>query len=194
MRVTAICNLKGGVGKSTTAINLKTLAEGDSYIVLGGYSASGKTAYALRLLWKWSASKKVVLFSLEADPNVLIERMISNITGIPATNIKYGELNDRQREQLAACSAKLTKRSFRLVSAVGATAAQIQQAAIAEQANVVIIDDFQFLYAQRNSPYNQVIQMSMDMDTIAQHTGAIVVALTQIPGVPKNKGEEERRL
>lgn len=193
MRVTAICNLKGVVGKSITAINLKTLAEGDSYIVLGGYSASGKTAYALRLLWKWSASKKVVLFSLEAAPNVLIERMISNITGIPATNIKYGELNDRQREQLAACSAKLTKRSFRLVSAIGGTAEQIQRAAITERADIVVIDEAQLLCAQQNSLHNQITRISIDLDAMAQRTGAIVIALVSMPK-SKNKDEEGRRL
>lgn len=167
-------------------LNRELFAKGGSYIVLGGYPSSGKTAFALQCLWQWAASQKVVFFSLETDPETLYDRMISGIAGIPMVNIKRGKLNDGQWAQIASCSTELTQRSFLLVPAAGYTVAQIQAAATMEQADIVIIDYIQLIRARGNSRYDQVTQISMDLHTMAQRTGKIVVALAQLARGEKN--------
>lgn len=151
-----------------------------NYVIIGGYPSSGKTAFALQCLWQWSKSKKVLFFSLETDPDTIFDRLMAGAMELSMADIKRGKLTEQQWSRIIGDSDAICNRRFGIIPAAGYTVAQIQAVATMQQADIVIVDYLQLIRSRGNSRYDQVTQISMDLHTMAQQSGKIVVALAQL--------------
>ena len=161
-------------------INRELYVKPGNYVVLGGYPSSGKTAFALQCLWQWSKSKKVLFFSLETDPDTIFDRLMAGAMELSMADIKRGKLTEQQWARIIGSSDAICNRRFGIIPAAGYTVAQIQAVATMQQADIVIVDYLQLIRSRGNSRYDQVTQISMDLHTMAQQSGKIVVALAQL--------------
>ena len=79
-------------------------------IIIAGRPSMGKTTFALNIAE--NVAKKggaVVIFSLEMNKRLLLNRLISSVSEITANKLKYGNIADAEWGQLSAAMEKLTK-------------------------------------------------------------------------------------
>ena len=75
----------------------------------------------------------------------------------------------------------LRKRTFCFISASGMGVSGIKAAAIGYRAEIVIIDYLQIIKNPKNAGrYEQITEISMDLHIMAQTTGMVIVALSQV--------------
>lgn len=60
------------------------------YMVIGARPSMGKTALAQKMAYNLSQSQRVLFIELEMSPRQLVERQISNLSGIPFQKIQSG--------------------------------------------------------------------------------------------------------
>ena len=149
-----------------------------NFIIIGGRPSAGKTALSLQMAADMAAQGyKVCYFSLETDPNTLIERTISNRLRIPLHVVKNKNVSTDELDRLA--DVKKTPVYFR--SAAGKGVGWIRTQSIRMQAKVVFIDYLQLIHqAGAKDRYSAVTEISMALHEFAQSTGTLVVALAQL--------------
>jgi len=91
--------------------------QGGHLIILAGRTGMGKTFVALNMLKNISIDQKIpaALYSLEMSNTQVFYRLTSLLSGIPATKIKRGTINDQELEKVEA-SIKLLEDSPLFVS------------------------------------------------------------------------------
>lgn len=160
------------------------------FLVLGAEPSVGKTAFALQCAWHWATAGKVGFFSFETDPETLFDRLISGFTGIPMENIKTNRISKREWEQVCQVTQAITQRKLDLVSAAGMTVSDIRAKIMESGYKVVIIDYLQIVASRGSSRYEQVTNISIDLHTMAQSLGVVVLALAQLS---RSEGDRQPR-
>lgn len=160
------------------------------FIVLGAEPSVGKTAFALQCAWHWSTAGKVGFFSFETDPETLFDRLISSFTGISMEAIKTNSISKREWDAICQATQAITQRKLDLISAAGMTVADIRAKIMESGYKLVIIDYLQIVSAKGGSRYEQVTNISIDLHTMAQSLGVIVMALAQLS---RSEGERQPR-
>lgn len=160
------------------------------FLVLGAEPSVGKTAFALQCAWHWAAAGKVGFFSFETDPETLFDRLISGFTGIPMEAIKTNRISKREWEQVCQVTQSITQRKLDLISAAGMTVSDIRAKIMESGYKVVIIDYLQIVSSRGASRYEQVTNISIDLHTMAQSLGVIVLALAQLS---RSEGDRQPR-
>lgn len=160
------------------------------FLVLGAEPSVGKTAFALQCAWHWSTAGKVGFFSFETDPETLFDRLISAFTGIPMDAIKTNRISKREWEAICQATQAITQRKLDLISAAGMTVADIRAKIMESGYKVVIVDYLQIVSAKGGSRYEQVTNISIDLHTMAQSLGVVVLALAQLS---RSEGERQPR-
>lgn len=161
-------------------LNDRLYAEPGDFIVLGGYPSSGKSALALQFAWHISKTKRVGFFSLETSSEKLFDRQMAAASGISMDAIKRNQIQEADWARLAAMSSEITDRSLELIPAAGMTVAEIQAVAAMRRHEIVIVDYLQLIQAKGSSRYEQVTNVSLGLHTMAQSTGTMVLALSQL--------------
>lgn len=149
-------------------------------LVLGAEPSVGKTAFALQCAWHWATAGKVGFFSFETDPETLFDRLISGFTGIPMESIKMNRISKREWELVCQATQAITQRKLDLISAAGMTVSDIRAKIMECGYKVVIIDYLQIVSSRGGSRYEQVTNISIDLHTMAQSLGVVVLALAQL--------------
>lgn len=160
------------------------------FIVLGAEPSVGKTAFALQCAWHWSTAGKVGFFSFETDPETLFDRLISGFTGIPMESIKTNRISKREWDAICQATQAITQRKLDLISAAGMTVSDIRAKIMESGYKIVIIDYLQIVSAKGGSRYEQVTNISIDLHTMAQSLGVVVLALAQLS---RSEGERQPR-
>lgn len=160
------------------------------FIVLGAEPSVGKTAFALQCAWHWSTAGKVGFFSFETDPETLFDRLISSFTGVPMDAIKTNRISRRQWDEICQATQAITQRKLDLISAAGMTVSDIRAKIMEAGYKVVIIDYLQIVSAKGGNRYEQVTNISIDLHTMAQSLGVVVLALAQLS---RSEGERQPR-
>lgn len=157
------------------------------FLILGAEPSVGKTAFALQCAWHWATAGKVGFFSFETDPETLFDRLISGFVGIPMENIKTNRISRKEWDLICQATQAITSRKLEIVSAAGMTVSEIRAKIMESGYKVVIIDYLQIVSSRGGSRYEQVTNISIDLHTMAQSLGVIVLALAQL-----SRSEDER--
>lgn len=160
------------------------------FVVLGAEPSVGKTAFALQCAWHWATAGKVGFFSFETDPETLFDRLISGFTGISMEAIKTNRIARKEWESICQATRAITQRKLDLISAAGMTVSDIRAKIMEAGYKVVIIDYLQIVSAKGSSRYEQVTNISIDLHTMAQSLGVVVLALAQLS---RSEGERQPR-
>ena len=152
------------------------------FVILGAEPSGGKTAFALEKMWAFSAQKRVLFVSLETDADLIFDRMVSALTGIPMDDLMDGNLKPQQWAQVEEARGVISGRNFKILPGSGIGLAGIKAAAIGYRADIVIIDYLQIIQlpGNRMSRYEKITEISMGLHILAQSTGMIVMALSQV--------------
>lgn len=162
-------------------VNHYVRAKRGNLVVIGAEPSGGKTAWALQQLLKFSADKRVLFASLETDEDTLFDRFLSFAAGIPMDAMMDGLLTQEQWNAVENVRSALKQRTFRFFPAAGLSVAGIKAAAIAYRADIVIIDYLQIIARPGSaSRYEKITEISMDLHILAQSTGMIIIALSQV--------------
>ena len=150
------------------------------FVVIGGRPSAGKTALGLQLALQFAKSgKKVCFFSYETDQIGLFDKLMACYACIPMDEIVFKRRAPQDAEYAMACQA-VSKLPLWLINAGGQSVAWVSATAAAKQADVVVVDYLQLIPAKGVSRYETVTNISMQLHTMAQTTGRLVVALAQL--------------
>lgn len=149
-------------------------------VVVGGRPSAGKTALGLQMALQFAkAGKKVCFFSYETDQVGLFDKLMACWALIPMDEIVFKRRAPQDEEYAKACAA-ISSLPLWLINAGGQSVAWVSATAAAKQADVIIVDYLQLIPGKGNSRYEVVTNISMQLHTLAQTTGRLVVALAQI--------------
>ena len=149
-------------------------------IVLGAEPSAGKTAFALQAAWHWAKTKKVGFFSLETSPDVLFDRLISVLTGIPMEKIKTRRIDRRDLAMVEQTTQAIRQSKLKFISASGMTVSDIRAKVMEAGYKIIVIDYMQIVSAKGSNRYEEVTNISIDLHTLAQSLGVTVLALSQL--------------
>ena len=170
----------------------------DGLVVIGARPGMGKTAFALNIAEHiaFNESKPVVFFSLEMDEQQLMLRVLSSMTYIKYSALRYGEVtNDDwdkiarfmnksdKTEKLIICDrAKMTVRKIRSVC----RRLKKQHGAL----GAVVVDYLQLIEMPQNKNYTKaqaVGDVSRALKILTKELGCPILALSQL-----NRANEQR--
>ena len=152
-----------------------------SMIAICAEPSGGKTAFGLQMMWEISRKKRVLFVSLETDEDTLFDCWSAFISGIGMDSLMGGKLAKREWELFDDAAQAIIGRDFKIVSASGVSVAQIKAMALANRAEVVIVDYLQLIQAgAKGSRYETVTEVSMQLHIMAQSTGITVIPLCQV--------------
>ncbi len=166
--------------------------ERGDFVVLGGYASAGKTALALSMAFHQAKTRRVGFYSFETTDRKLFDRLIATITKLDFKRIKGHALSEDNLDVLAMHTSDITSNHLELIPANGMTVSDIKATAQSRRHEVIYIDYLQLITPTnpRESSYEQVTKISMDLHSLAQRTGLTVVALSQLSRPEKSgKGE-----
>ena len=164
--------------------------EAGDLVILGGYPSDGKTALALAMAFHQGRSRRVGFFSFETKDQKLFDRLIPTLTQVDFGRVKRHGLTDTDWEAVARQSKAITGNQLELIPATGMTTADIKRTVRAKRYAVIYIDYLQLIRPgnPKQSQFEQVTQISMELHALAQSTGTTVVALSQLSR-PEKQGK-----
>jgi len=164
-------------------------------IIVAGRSSMGKTALATDIALIQPG--KTVIFSLEMCKEVLIERMISNISNVPYTPMKDGDIDEKQRDSIRAAFNTLKDRDIWIDDTSLLNPMQFRRT-IEEMENtpdLIIIDYLQLMKLPGSENRTQ------ELDGICQEVRAVckegripIVLVSQLSRKPDERQGHEPRL
>lgn len=161
-------------------------------LILGAEPSGGKTAFALEQMWAFAEKLRVLFVSLETDEETIFDRLTSSLTGIPMDDLMAGKLQPQQWKQVDDVREVIARRTFKILPGAGMSVSDIKAAAISYRADIVIIDYLQIIRqpSKKLSRYEAITEISMDLHILAQSTGLIVLALSQVTNRdPQSRGK-----
>lgn len=161
------------------------------FILLGGYSSSGKTMLSLQFALALAEKYRVGYFTLETSPRKLTDRLIAHMAQAPLSAIKECRLEGEDARRASEAARRLDKLPLDLIPASGMAVRDIQAAALNRRYQAVFVDYLQIIAAPGKSRYEQVTGISMDLHTLAQAHGIAVFALAQLSRPEKVSGKPQ---
>lgn len=159
------------------------------FILLGGYSSSGKTMLSLQFALALAEKYRVGYFTLETSPRKLTDRLIAHMAQAPLSAIKECRLEGEDARRASEAARRLDKLPLDLIPASGMSVRDIQAAALNRRYQVIFVDYLQIISAQGKNRYEQVTNISMGLHTLAQAHGIVVFALAQLSRPEKVSGK-----
>lgn len=161
-------------------LDAEVFAEPGDFIVIGGYSSSGKTLLALQFAMVHAQRYKVGFFSLETNDRKLIDRMVSARAQVDLKKIKRRELDTAEEDRLMGSVQELGKLDLTVVDASGMTVSDIQAVALQHRFEIIVVDYLQIIPEAGYNMTEQVSRISMGLHRLAQSHGITVLALSQL--------------
>lgn len=154
--------------------------EPGDFIAVGGYPSSGKTTLSLQFAAELARENRCGYFSLETSRGKLMDRIMSQMSGIELRKIKDRDLSDSDWVGLTDAAEKFSRRKLDLIDAAGMTAHDIEAVTISRGYKIIFVDYLQLIQGGGGSRYETVTQISIDLHTLAQKHKVCVIALAQL--------------
>ncbi|MCI7126248.1 MAG: hypothetical protein MR935_08670 [Agathobaculum sp.] len=150
------------------------------FVVLAGRPSAGKTALALQMAAHMGISSSVGFYSLETSTAKLTNRLVSSRCVVDFGRINRREMTQEEWTRVAKWKKNITETQMELITASGWGVQDILSTALARRHKVVFIDYLQLLKGRGRDRFEQVTNISLDLHTMAQTHGLLVVALSQL--------------
>lgn len=159
-------------------------------MIIGGYPSSGKTLLSLQMAATLAEKYRVGFFSLETNPEKLVDRLLSHLSHVPLKKIKDRDLGDADWLALTRSAEKLSTLRLDFVDAGGMSTRDIQSLSLSRKYQAIFIDYLQLISGNgRLTRYEQVTQISQNLHTLGRAHGIAVIALAQLKRPEKEKGK-----
>lgn len=158
-------------------------------IILAARPAMGKTTLVTNLAYNVATLNKqsVLFFSLEMSKEQLTDRMLADVAGVDAWNIRTGNLSDEDFAKLSEASGEMAEAPIYIDDTPGMTVLEMRTKArrAAHQAplGLVIVDYLQLMQASSRSDGNrvqEVSEISRGLKLLARELNVPVIALSQL--------------
>jgi replicative DNA helicase len=158
-------------------------------IILAARPAMGKTTLVTNLAYNVATLNKqsVLFFSLEMSKEQLIDRMLADVSGVDAWNIRTGNLSDEDFAKLSEASGEMAEAPIFIDDTPGMTVLEMRtkarRAAHAAPLGLVIIDYLQLMQGSGRSDGNrvqEVSEISRGLKLLARELDVPVIALSQL--------------
>ena len=164
------------------------LQKGD-LVIIGARPAMGKTTFAQNLAYNIASinNKGVLFFSMEMAANEIIERMISDVSGVNNWNIRTGNVSDDEFAKIGDAMAEMNEIPIYIDDTSSMTIMELRnkarRAAHDHDIGVIIIDYLQLLDGSdryKGQRVQEVTEISRGLKILARELGVPVVALAQL--------------
>lgn len=159
-------------------------------IILAARPAMGKTTLVTNLAYNVATINKqaVLFFSLEMSKEQLIDRMLSDVSGVDSWNIRTGNLSDEDFAKLSEASGEMAEAPIYIDDTPGMTVLEMRTKArrAAHQAplGLIIIDYLQLMQASsthsNGNRVQEVSEISRGLKLLARELDVPVIALSQL--------------
>lgn len=158
-------------------------------IVLAARPAMGKTTLVTNLAYNVAtiAKQPVLFFSLEMSKEQLVDRMLTDASGVDAWNIRTGNLTDDDFAKLSDAMGELAEAPIYIDDTPGLSVLEMRTKARRAQheqpLGLVIVDYLQLMQATGRSDGNrvqEVSEISRGLKLIARELNVPVIALSQL--------------
>lgn len=151
------------------------------FVVIGGRPSAGKTLLALQFALFMAQARRVGFISLETSKEKLTERAISHLSSVPLYKLKKPRLLDETDwAKIGAAEKLLSNLDIEIADRGNRTVQQIRALALNRRWQIVFVDYLQKLSGSGKTRYEQVTNISQELQTLAQTSGICVIALAQL--------------
>ena len=196
-------NSKDGItGVKTSYKQLDSITSGfqkTDMIVLAGRPGNGKTTFALNLAYKICGKydKSVAFFSLEMTDAQLVKKVISDLSGVPTSDMRAGRIGQKDMDALVEAARQLSGKKFFINDNSYLTIAELRNKCMKIQKNeggldIVFIDYLQLMHAGTNyrnsnnskngflSRQEEIAEISRNIKGLAKELKVPIIALSQL--------------
>jgi replicative DNA helicase len=158
-------------------------------IILAARPAMGKTTLVTNLAYNIATINKlpVLFFSLEMSKEQLVDRMLSDASGVDAWNIRTGNLSDEDFAKLSEAMGEMAEAPIYIDDTPGVSVIEMRTKArrIAHEQplGLIIIDYLQLMQGSGRDNGNrvqEVSEISRGLKLIARELNVPVIALSQL--------------
>lgn len=172
-------------------LNKALYVELGDFVIVGGYSSSGKTLLSLQFALELAKRYRVGYFSLETGAQKLTDRIMSHMARVPLAKIKKRDLGEADWAAIAEASHKLNELDLTIVRSSAMTVRDIQALTLNQRFEVIVVDYLQLVVDHGKGSYEQVTNISKGLHTLAQSNRVAVIALAQLSRPEKEKGKPQ---
>ena len=192
-RMEELKNNKGALrGLKTGFRDLDKLTAGfqkGDFIVIGARPAMGKTTFAQNLTYNIAGinNKGVLFFSMEMAANEIIERMISDASGVNNWNIRTGNISDEEFARVGDAMAELSELPIYIDDTSSMTIMELRNKARRamhdHDIGIVVVDYLQLIQGSdryKGQRVQEVSEISRGLKILARELSIPVIALAQL--------------
>ena len=168
-------------------------------IILAARPAMGKTTLVTHLAYNVAtiAKQPVLFFSLEMSKEQLVDRMLSDASGVDSWNIRTGNLSDEDFSKLSEAMGEMAEAPIFIDDTPGVSVLEMRTKArrIAHEQplGLIIIDYLQLMQGSGKSDGNrvqEVSEISRGLKLIARELDVPVIALSQLSRSVENRSPQ----
>jgi len=158
-------------------------------IILAARPAMGKTTLVTNLAYNVAtlAKQPVLFFSLEMSKEQLVDRMLSDASGVDAWNIRTGNLTDDDFAKISEAMGEMAESPIFIDDTPGLSVLEMRtkarRAAHDQPLGLIIVDYLQLMQSSGRSDGNrvqEVSEISRGLKLIARELNVPLVALSQL--------------
>jgi len=169
-------------------------------IIIAGRPSMGKTAFALNIAENVATSgKAVAVFSLEMSRKLLIQRLLSSVSGMSASKLKYANIADNEWAELSNAAQSLGSMNILIDDSADSTAFDIRSKSRncanklktkGKHLDLIVIDYLQLLRGDSSikDKNNQIADISRQLKSLARDLDVPVIVLSQLSRAPEQRG------
>lgn len=165
-------------------------------IILAARPAMGKTTLVTNLAYNVATLNKqsVLFFSLEMSKEQLTDRMLADVAGVDAWNIRTGNLSDEDFAKLSEASGEMAEAPIFIDDTPGMSVLEMRtkarRAAHNAPLGLIIVDYLQLMQASSRVEGNrvqEVSEISRGLKLLARELNVPVIALSQLSRTVENR-------
>ena len=158
-------------------------------IIIGARPAMGKTTFAQNLTYNIASINKkgVLFFSMEMAANEIIERMLSDVSGVDNWKIRTGNVSDEEYTKIGDAMAELSELPIYIDDTSSMTIMELRNKARRamhdHDIGIVIVDYLQLIQGSDRYAGNrvqEVTEISRGLKILARELSIPVIALAQL--------------